>query len=236
VAQHLAFRLGGVCEAPTDARKARESFRRKFRRYDQWIFIGAAGIATRYLSGLPRDKKNDPCVVVLDDACHHAVPILGGHEAGGNELACRIARETGACPVITTASEACKPLVLGIGCRKGIAPGAVDEAVRAAVESVGHAVSDIREAATVEIKKDEPGLLEWCRANRVPLRIFSVAVLAGRAWVSKPSAWVQKNIGLPGVCEPCALLASPQGTVVVPKMAVNGVAVCLVKNQKAQQF
>ena len=78
------------------------------------------GIAVRYLQGLPKDKATDPGVVVLDEGCRFAIALLGGHEGGANELAYRVANLTGAVPVITTATETLKPLIVGVGCRKGI--------------------------------------------------------------------------------------------------------------------
>jgi cobalt-precorrin 5A hydrolase len=44
-------------------------------------------------------------VVVVDEAGRFAVSVLGGHQAGANELARRVAKILKATPVITTASE-----------------------------------------------------------------------------------------------------------------------------------
>ncbi|MFH4243125.1 hypothetical protein WAI99_23630, partial [Acinetobacter baumannii] len=77
-------------------------FRAAFPTARAWILIGAAGIATRFLAGLPRSKLTDPAVVVLDDAARFAVALLGGHEGGANRLAYQVARLTGAVPVVTT--------------------------------------------------------------------------------------------------------------------------------------
>ena len=43
--------------------------------------------------------------------------------------------------------------------------------------------------------------------------------------------WVQKNVGLDGVCEPCALIACARGKLIVPKMALDGVAVAVVEDK-----
>ena len=45
-------------------------------------------------------------MVCVDEALHYAVPVLGAHRGGGNELARRVAETLGAEPVITTASDA----------------------------------------------------------------------------------------------------------------------------------
>jgi len=49
--------------------------------------------------------------------------------------------------------------------------------------------------------------------------------------VSQPSDWVRQSVGLDGVCEPCALIASTRGRLVVPKTALDGVAVAIVADE-----
>jgi cobalt-precorrin 5A hydrolase len=190
----------------------------------------AAGIATRYLAGLPEDKHTDPAVVVLDESCRFAIPLLSGHEGGGNALAYKIAALTGAIPVITTATEALKPLTLGIGLRRGLSADRIETAVEAGLLAAGGSLAQVREVATVDLKASEPGLVEWVAARRLPLRVFSSAQLSDRPLTARPSNWVRTNIGLAGVCEPCALLASPRGRLVVPKLACAGVTVAVVSD------
>jgi cobalt-precorrin 5A hydrolase len=185
----------------------------------------------RYLDGLAVDKRTDPAVVVLDEAARFAVSLLAGHEGGANALAYRVAELTGAVPVITTATEALKPLVLGIGCRKGVNATQIDAAVAHALAQIPHGakLADVREVATVDLKADEPGLREWCAANALPVRVFSRETLAARNWVASPSDWVRENIGLDGVCEPCALLAAPRSKLILPKTSLNGVTVAIAE-------
>ena len=140
----------------------------------------ASGIATRYLAGLPYDKNSDPGVVVLDEACRFAIPLLSGHEGGANALAYRIAAKTGAIPVITTATEALKPLTLGIGCRKGVSVERIDDAIANALRTIGASLSSVREIATVDLKGRELGLIQWVEQHEIPLRIFSSEQLAQR--------------------------------------------------------
>lgn len=207
----------------------KEQFSASYRRHAQWIVIGASGIAVRFLDGLALDKHTDPAVVVLDEAGRFAVSLLAGHEGGANALAYRVANLVGATPVVTTASEALKPLVLGIGCRKGIPASRIDAAVRHALGQRG--IDEVREVATVDLKANEPGLLEFCRDHGLPMRVFARATLAARPWVSVASDWVRANVGLDGVCEPCALVASPRGKLLVPKTCLDGVAVAVVEDK-----
>lgn len=69
------------------------------------VFIGSAGIAVRSLAPLLRDKIVDPAVVCLDEQGQFAVPLVGGHRAGANELARRLAALTGGHAALTTSSD-----------------------------------------------------------------------------------------------------------------------------------
>jgi len=237
----LQERLGGVIYrpwlhatkgdqpvAPTSEITQKQQFAASYRQHPQWVMIAASGIAVRFLDGLAQDKHSDPAVVVLDEAGRYAVSLLAGHEGGANRLAYRVANAIGAVPVITTATEALKPLVVGIGCRKGVAAGQIAAAVHKALGE--RQLNEVREIATIDLKANEPGLVEFCEQHNLPLRVLASATVAARPWVTKASAWVQQNVGLPGVCEPCALIASVRGKLIVPKLALNGVAVAVVED------
>jgi cobalt-precorrin 5A hydrolase/precorrin-3B C17-methyltransferase len=79
---------------------------------DQWhdvdgfILFLAVGAATRIVAPLLNDKATDPAVVCVDDAGRFAVALCGGHAAGANELAGRVADALGAQAVVTTATDA----------------------------------------------------------------------------------------------------------------------------------
>lgn len=207
----------------------RQQFALAYRRHRQWILVGATGIAVRFLDGLPQDKHSDPAVVVLDEAARFAVSLLAGHEGGANRLAYRVAQITGAQPVVTTATEAIKPLVLGIGCRKHATAEQISAAVAHALALLeGAALAQVREVATIDIKAEEPGLLAFCATHDLPLRVIATEQIAHRAWVGKASEWVKQNVGVDGVCEPAALIASPRGRLVLGKMALDGVTVAVV--------
>lgn len=207
----------------------KQQFALAYRSKAHWIVIGASGIAVRFLEGLTQAKHSDPAVVVLDEAGRHAISLLAGHEGGANRLAYRVANSVGAIPVVTTASEALKPLVLGIGCRKGVSMEQVEAGVRQALGE--RSLSEVREIATVDIKAEEAGLLAFCEGHDLPLRVIASAEIATRPWVTQPSEWVRQNVGLDGVCEPCALIASPRGKLIVPKTALDGVTVAVVEDR-----
>jgi cobalt-precorrin 5A hydrolase len=191
----------------------------------------ATGIAVRYLQGLPKQKTTDPGVVVLDEGKRFAISLLGGHEGGANKLAYRVANATGAIPVVTTATETLKPLVVGIGCRKGVTVEQIDSAVQQALVAASRDRSEIREVSTIDLKAKEVGLVKWCEQGNLPLRTIRQELVRDRPWVTAPSAWVKENIGVDGVCEPCALLATFSGRLILPKFTWSGVAVAIVEEE-----
>lgn len=73
--------------------------------YAQLILVMPAGVAVRAIAPLLGHKSTDPAVLCLDEAGQSVIPLLGGHQAGANDLARRIAALTTGYAAITTASD-----------------------------------------------------------------------------------------------------------------------------------
>ncbi len=231
--ERLRQQLGGELFHPWEHSEPQKTlFQRCFEAHPQWVLIMAAGIAVRFVDGLLEDKHRDPAVVVLDEAGRHAVALIGGHEAGANALAYRVANVVGATPVVTTATEALKPMVVGIGCRKGVTTAQVELAILHALRRCDsqRGLAAVRELVTVDLKANEPALVSFSHAHGIPLRVIGKRQIESRAWVTQASEWVRHSVGLDGVCEPCALIACTRGRLVVPKTALDGVAVAVVED------
>jgi cobalt-precorrin 5A hydrolase len=207
----------------------REAFISRHALYRQWVLVMTTGIAVRYVEGLMKNKATDPGVVVIDEGCRFAISLVGGHEGGANFLAYRVANLTEAVPVITTATETLKPLVIGIGCRKDVGADRIDAAVNSALFMVSRKRTEIREVATIDFKGDDRGIVEWCEQTGVPLRVISRTLIQRRPWVTTASAWVRERVGVDGVCEPCALLSTFRGQLILPKTVFDGVALAIVE-------
>jgi len=116
-------------------------------------------------------------------------------------------------------------LRLGLGCRRGVGREQVAEAVRQVLEDNGIDPRAIRSAASIDLKRDEAGLLDYCRELGLPVSFHSAAELNALPGDFTPSAFVQGVTGVDNVCERAAL--SGGGTLIVKKTAVNGVTVAL---------
>jgi len=85
---------------------AADALRDGWRSYDALVCHLSVGAVTRLVAPLLAGKDADPAVVCVDEAGRYVVPVLGGHAAGANALARRVAEQIGAQPVVTTATDA----------------------------------------------------------------------------------------------------------------------------------
>ena len=109
-AKYVMGEEGGVKQLP----KKKEDLIRE--RWGKWafLFIGAAGIAVRYIAPYVKDKFTDSAVVVADEAGQYVIPLLSGHVGGAAELADQIANLLGAVSVHTTATDVRKKFAADI--------------------------------------------------------------------------------------------------------------------------
>lgn len=126
-------------------------------------------------------------------------------------------------------------LAVGIGCRRGVTVEQIEAAVRTALAALAsHTMADIACVATLEAKADEPALVAFCERRHLPLRTFSadeVQACFARHPSLRGSVEVQAQVGVPGVCEPCALLAWPGGTLLRDKYTFDGVTVAIAASE-----
>ena len=106
-------------------------------------------------------------------------------------------------------------LVLGVGCRRGAGPHAVEQGVRRALAEAGLSERAVRAVATADVKAAEPALVRLARSLGADLVSFPSGELS-RVRVPTPSARVARAVGTPSVAEAAALLAS-RGRLLVPK-------------------
>ena len=188
------------------------------------IFVGAAGIAVRAIAPYVTSKYTDPAVVVCDEQGLFSISLLSGHEGGANMLARDVADIIGATPVITTASEL-RTLVAGCGCRRGTSA----EQIETAFMSAGIWPERIVKLCTIDIKRDEPGLLTFAEKYNIPIEFFSAAQLMQVTGAFTGSDFVKDTTGADNVCERAAVLGSGGGQLILQKYTANGVAVAVAE-------
>ena len=118
--------------------------------------------------------------------------------------------------------------VLGVGCRKGTTAEALEERFAAFLEETGLCEETICAAASIDLKKEEPGLLDFVKKHGWPLQIYTAGELAEVAGDFTPSAMVEKVTGVDNVCERSAVRAAG-GELIARKFAGGGVTFALAE-------
>jgi cobalt-precorrin 5A hydrolase len=101
-----------------------------------------------------------------------------------------------------------RSLVLGLGCDRGTSRETLAEAVDQALAA--HALSPlcVRNVATIDAKRDEPGIHAFARELGVEVTTYPAAQLAAVPGIPNPSEVVLKYMGTPAVGEPAAMLSA----------------------------
>lgn len=160
------------------------------------IFVGSCGAAVRLCAPLLRDKRSDPAVLAIDESGRFVVPLLGGHVAGANALAERLAAGLGASAVLTTASDVQGTIAVDI---LGRELGWQVEADPQTLKRAAACVVNGEPVAVIE----ESGAGEWWPADRpLPPNLRRVAhpELAGEAsaylWICRDGVDAQRRARL----------------------------------------
>lgn len=178
------------------------------------VVFAPTGAVVRSIAGLLEHKTRDPGVVVLDALSRWAIPLVGGHEGGANRLAERVANLLGCESVVTTASEAARDLVVGIGCRRGASSETVLEAVDLALRERNLSWDRVRSFATGSPKRREPGLLHAAASRNIPLVVVHDLELRSRRRGVRRTA-ASRHVGLPALSHPAALAAGRRTTCIL---------------------
>lgn len=118
-----------------------------------------------------------------------------------------------------------KVITIGTGCRKSKTYNEVNSFIREALKSADisvHAVSDI---ATIDIKKNETGILQLAEKNKWQLSFYSAAQLNTVTDSASFSGFVQEVTGTGNVCERAALFPQGEKKLILKKQAGNGITV-----------
>ena len=297
------------------------------------VFIGASGIAVRYIAPWVEDKFTDSPVVVMDEKAGYVIPLLSGHAGGAVKIAEMIARCTGAVPVFTTATDVqnkfavdvfagenrlkimdrklakqisaavlenkeiglfsrlpigneiaeglalcdtfgklhnyCfsiaivderefreikhreekhgggqnilyllnkRQIAAGIGCRRGTQKKELMEGLSKVLDNCHAYPEQLAAIASIDLKKDEAGILELAREYHVPFRTFPARELEKTGPVSVRSKFVEKTTGVDNVCERAAKAYFPDGEMIQPKVCLKGITVSLVEKKSSLWF
>lgn len=118
-----------------------------------------------------------------------------------------------------------KILILGIGCRRGIRSRTIEDAVSKALRAGKLSRHAVAAVSTIDLKKDEAGLLAFCGRHGLPLETYSAAELGKATGEFMESDFVKDTTGVGNVCERAAVMSG--GRLMIKKLALDGVTVAV---------
>ncbi|MDR0791074.1 MAG: cobalamin biosynthesis protein [Methanomassiliicoccaceae archaeon] len=280
------------------------------------IFVGAVGIAVRYIAPYVKDKTRDPAVIVIDELGMNIIPILSGHIGGANRLSEVMAERIGGNAIITTATDlndvfsvdmfavdndlhigdmgiarevsarlldgrrvyvgsdvkmddglpngltyayhgdigihitpfnvpgpfertltlTPRQMFIGIGCRKGIEMRTIEERVLNDLNNNKISIHSLKAGGSIDLKRDEKGLIEFFRKYKVPVTFLTSAELNSVKGEFTDSEYVREVTGVGNVCERAALALSNGGELIIKKTSGEGVSVAVASKAPVIRF
>ena len=128
-----------------------------------------------------------------------------------------------------------KAVVLGIGCKKGTLPETIEKRVNQVLQE--HAISRkaVGIVASIDLKKEEPGLCMYCKKQEVSFQTFSGDELEQVEGIFSGSEFVKQITGVDNVCERSAICAGGE-KILVHKSAGEGVTVAVAVKKWSVDF
>ena len=127
------------------------------------------------------------------------------------------------CPFEKTLRLIPRAVTLGIGLRRGIPEEDIENAVRTVFDSNGIDIRSLSGISTIDVKKDEQGLIGFAEKFGLPVNFYSAAELDSVEGDFEESEFVRKTVGVGNVCERASAIGG--GRLIIRKTAINGVTV-----------
>jgi cobalt-precorrin 5A hydrolase len=125
-----------------------------------------------------------------------------------------------------------RTLVLGIGCNRGTAADEIAAFVTLHLARLSLSLKSVCCIASVAAKRDEAGLIEYAGHLGVPLRCFENDELNRVTCPSPPSEHALAAVGVAGVAEPAAILASGGGALLLEKVKSANVTLAVAERKE----
>ncbi len=110
-----------------------------------------------------------------------------------------------------------KSLVLGIGCDRNTPAHVIETGIRLFLDQHNLAHQSLSALASIALKADEVGILEYSQASQIPFVTYEAAHLAEIEGIENPSEYVKKVTGVTSVAEAASLKRSNTNKLVVGK-------------------
>lgn len=123
-------------------------------------------------------------------------------------------------------------IVAGVGCKKGMPVDKIEHAVQEAFAKAGLRIEALCAVASIDLKKEEVGLQEFCEIRNVPFETYAAEELQAVPGTYSASEFVSGVTGVDNVCERSAVKYASEhgandGELLLRKQAQDGVTVAL---------
>ncbi len=148
-------------------------------------------------------------------------------EAGKYPVGMAVTLDKTAKPFATTVLLLPKIVHLGIGCRRNTPLEKIEALVFNELEHLKIDKRCVVSIASVDLKKDEPGLLAFGEKYKWRTNFYSADQLNNVEGDFTPSDFVASVVGVSNVCERSAVLASGGGKLLLHKTSLDGVTLAI---------
>lgn len=128
-----------------------------------------------------------------------------------------------------------KIIVAGIGCRKDTSEDKIAFAINSCLEEENILPDAVAMVSSIDLKKNEKGIMEYCKKRNLPFVTFSAEELKRTAGDFSSSDFVESITGVSNVCERSAAAAS-KGKSICKKKIYDGVTVALAEMKGCASF
>lgn len=126
-------------------------------------------------------------------------------------------------------------IIVGIGCKRNTANEQIENAVIACLNDMDISIYAVEAVSSIDIKKNEKGLLNFCKKFNLELRTFSAGELSSVEGEFHESDFVMRVTGVGSVCERSAVFCS-KGRLIMNKRVFDGVTVALALKDWSCRF
>jgi len=126
-----------------------------------------------------------------------------------------------------------KRFTVGLGMKRNKDPEAVEEFFLRTLEETGIGTGDVYALCTIDIKEDEPGIINLRDRYRLPLLSFEGSLLKKLEGDFSHSDFVEETLGVDNVCERAAIAGAGVGAeLVLEKKCFEGMTIAVARRGK----
>ncbi|OGR21774.1 MAG: hypothetical protein A3J85_07940 [Desulfobacula sp. RIFOXYA12_FULL_46_16] len=118
-------------------------------------------------------------------------------------------------------------LSVGIGCNRGTGVDDIYDFLALVFREGNLSMHSIKQLASIDLKKNEPGLLSLSEKMNLPLDFHTREALNAVASIETPSPMAEKHVGAKSVSEASAILSAGHGRLIITKKKNKDVTIAV---------